>query len=283
MAKKWRIPGLSFSWKRASGLTSLRQKIAKATGIPTTAGGWRRKFGPFGLFWLFGGMGTQMAHFFVHCPQCGLKSNINASSVGTMRKCQNCGNKFIITQPPPAPAGSSLGGCVIGLFALLGVGAVVVLGCCGFGMIGSAGRVAPPPATPAAPVSTSPASAGSQTSDRVPVAETTPMPTEAPPAEPMPTEPMPTEPKPEIPAAAPAFDATTIAFAPAETAERTRAFKSTDGKFSVEAVLLAMRNEVVHLRRVDNGNVIEVPMDKLANSDRIWIRKIASTDRIKGR
>lgn len=48
--KKFRIPGLSFSWKRAFGITSLKRKIAKATGIPTTRSGRRNKFGKiFGI------------------------------------------------------------------------------------------------------------------------------------------------------------------------------------------------------------------------------------------
>ncbi len=34
MAKKSGIPGLSFSWKRALGVTEFKKKIAKATGIP---------------------------------------------------------------------------------------------------------------------------------------------------------------------------------------------------------------------------------------------------------
>ena len=41
MAKKKGIPGLSFSWKRALGITSAKRKIAKATGIPTTKQGRR--------------------------------------------------------------------------------------------------------------------------------------------------------------------------------------------------------------------------------------------------
>lgn len=36
MARKSAIPGLSFSWKRALGITAAKRKIAKATGIPTT-------------------------------------------------------------------------------------------------------------------------------------------------------------------------------------------------------------------------------------------------------
>lgn len=39
------IPGLSFSWKRAVGLTRLRQNIARKTGIPTTRSGIERKIG----------------------------------------------------------------------------------------------------------------------------------------------------------------------------------------------------------------------------------------------
>ena len=45
MAKKKGIPGLSFSWKRALGITSAKKKIAKATGIPTTKQGRRAKVG----------------------------------------------------------------------------------------------------------------------------------------------------------------------------------------------------------------------------------------------
>lgn len=43
--KKKGIPGLSFSWKRALGITSAKRKIAKATGIPTTRQGRRSKVG----------------------------------------------------------------------------------------------------------------------------------------------------------------------------------------------------------------------------------------------
>ncbi len=44
MAKKSGIPGLSFSWKRATGITAAKRSIAKATGIPTTKSGRQRKF-----------------------------------------------------------------------------------------------------------------------------------------------------------------------------------------------------------------------------------------------
>ena len=41
MAKKSMIPG--FSWKRATGVSSVKRKVAKATGIPTTKSGRKRK------------------------------------------------------------------------------------------------------------------------------------------------------------------------------------------------------------------------------------------------
>ena len=45
MAMKKGITGLSFSCKRALGITSAKRKIAKATGIPTTKQGRRAKVG----------------------------------------------------------------------------------------------------------------------------------------------------------------------------------------------------------------------------------------------
>ena len=39
------VPGLSFSWKRAIGLTRLENKISRETGIPTSRAGRQRKVG----------------------------------------------------------------------------------------------------------------------------------------------------------------------------------------------------------------------------------------------
>ena len=50
-----KIPGLSFSFKRAIGFTALRQKIARKIGVPTTKMGLERKMGGFLLKSLFGG------------------------------------------------------------------------------------------------------------------------------------------------------------------------------------------------------------------------------------
>lgn len=40
-----RIPGVSFSLKRAVGLTALRQKASRKIGVPTTKQGLERKVG----------------------------------------------------------------------------------------------------------------------------------------------------------------------------------------------------------------------------------------------
>ena len=45
MNNKFKIPGVSFSWKRALGITQLKQKIARETGIPTSKQGIERKGG----------------------------------------------------------------------------------------------------------------------------------------------------------------------------------------------------------------------------------------------
>lgn len=39
------IPGLSFSLKRALGITQAKQKIAKETGVPMSKAGLERKIG----------------------------------------------------------------------------------------------------------------------------------------------------------------------------------------------------------------------------------------------
>ena len=49
-----RIPGLSFSWKRALGITQVKQKIARQTGIPTSKADIERKIGKMIFESLFG-------------------------------------------------------------------------------------------------------------------------------------------------------------------------------------------------------------------------------------
>ena len=48
------ISGLSFSWKRALGITQAKQQISRKTGIPTTKAGMERKSGNALLKALFG-------------------------------------------------------------------------------------------------------------------------------------------------------------------------------------------------------------------------------------
>lgn len=48
------IPGLSFSWKRALGITQAKQKVSRQTGIPTTKVGLERKIGNILLRAIFG-------------------------------------------------------------------------------------------------------------------------------------------------------------------------------------------------------------------------------------
>lgn len=40
-----KIPGISFSLKRAVGISALKQKVSKVTGIPLTRQGLERKIG----------------------------------------------------------------------------------------------------------------------------------------------------------------------------------------------------------------------------------------------
>lgn len=56
MAKKqsFNIPGVSFSWKRALGITKAKQQFSRETGIPTSKSGIERKIGNTILKALFG-------------------------------------------------------------------------------------------------------------------------------------------------------------------------------------------------------------------------------------
>ena len=54
MKKKSSIPGLSFSLKRALGITQFNQKVSRETGITLTRGGIERKIGSTIVKMLFG-------------------------------------------------------------------------------------------------------------------------------------------------------------------------------------------------------------------------------------
>lgn len=48
------IPGLSFSWRRALGITKAKREFTKSTGIPTTKSGIERKIGSVIIKAIFG-------------------------------------------------------------------------------------------------------------------------------------------------------------------------------------------------------------------------------------
>ncbi len=45
MGRKKGIPGVSFSWKRATGLSNAKSKLSRDLGVPLTRAGRQRKFG----------------------------------------------------------------------------------------------------------------------------------------------------------------------------------------------------------------------------------------------
>ena len=49
-----KVPGVTFSWKRALGISQAKQKIARETGIPLTKSGLERKIGSTIIKTLFG-------------------------------------------------------------------------------------------------------------------------------------------------------------------------------------------------------------------------------------
>lgn len=104
--KKFRIPGVSFSWKRALGVTRAKQKIARVTGIPTTREGRRRKFGPYGL-WMLG-------------------STTRSSTRSTSRRAARTDSPF--AEPSQGGVGNALTGCLVLL-----VGSMFF--CCGCPML----------------------------------------------------------------------------------------------------------------------------------------------------
>lgn len=49
-----KIPGVSFSWKKALGITNAKRQIARKMGIPTTKAGFERKIGSAIIKSIFG-------------------------------------------------------------------------------------------------------------------------------------------------------------------------------------------------------------------------------------
>ncbi len=64
------------------------------------------------------------------CPNCGLKFNARTTSIGTMRRCQGCGHKFVLHEAPTPPATGCLQ-ALTGLVVLAGISVVAIFVCCG--------------------------------------------------------------------------------------------------------------------------------------------------------
>jgi hypothetical protein len=199
MAKRkgFRIPGLSFSWKRASGLTAARQKFARATGVPTTRQGMKRKLGFYGL----GLIGSLLSR-----------------------------NRQPAT--PDANVAASGCGCISGMLSL----SLLALMCGGVVMIWSL-------ALDLVPVELKkPRQKAAQT--HVAASPTPSRPTLIPEAEATPA----------LPVGNP----------------KKRTWTSTAGT-SLDAEFVSMANGEVKLRKED-GSVLPVPLDKLSESDRQWVK-----------
>lgn len=73
MSRKKIIPGLSFSWKRAIGISSEKAKLSREIGVPLTRSGRQRKIGRatgciFPAIAIVAGLifaGVEVSHFIV--------------------------------------------------------------------------------------------------------------------------------------------------------------------------------------------------------------------------
>lgn len=69
-----------------------------------------------------------MAYGSGHCPQCGVKFNVRETSIGTVRRCQACGFKFVVQAAPS----TGCSGCVVAIVGVVAVVAVLFVVCAGF-------------------------------------------------------------------------------------------------------------------------------------------------------
>jgi hypothetical protein len=71
-----------------------------------------------------------------NCPRCGIKINFQESSIGTLRRCQSCGQEFVLTAAPSSGCATAVMGLVIG-------GAIAVTACGGLLFLIGATMVVP--------------------------------------------------------------------------------------------------------------------------------------------
>jgi len=57
-----------------------------------------------------------------------------------------------------------------------------------------------------------------------------------------------------------------------------RTWTSADGNFTVEAKLIKVAGPLVHLQRKDNGRVIQVPISRISQKDRSFVKSVSSGD-----
>jgi hypothetical protein len=53
-----------------------------------------------------------------------------------------------------------------------------------------------------------------------------------------------------------------------------RLWTSSDGKFTVQATLVERSSDSIHIKRVDNGKVITVLIDKLSEADTAYLMQL---------
>ena len=92
-----------------------------------------------------------MPYAYGFCPNCGVKYNVRASSIGTVKRCEACGTKFIVPAPAPSPpSASGCGTCLVVMLATVGLGVVLV--CAGVGFLGLNANPVPQARNPPAPI-----------------------------------------------------------------------------------------------------------------------------------
>ncbi len=196
--------------------------------------------------------------------------------------CLNCGHEWEPSAARLQSSSSGGGSCLWALFIAVAIGGIGSLMMCGgFMLLGSfsANQAANQPN--AKPIQT--AKAETRPTVKVPakpLSEPMSEPTvaSAPVLTPLPA-PEPTVLPTPVPSAP---DPPKETFDALQLAERTREFVSADKKFTVEAVFISLDGDTVTLRRVETSKSLEVPITKLSNADRVWIRRIHAEDKKNG-
>lgn len=263
--------GFSWSWKRATGLSSAKGKLSRAIGIPLTRSGRERKIGRvvgilgLGLLGLTRGSG-QAAQPTVSggqqtCGDCGHVWTPRGGKLYSPR-CPNCGKSF--TNITIQNTGSGCGGCI----AVCVVFGVMFAVCAGVLSLSRKTGPQPQPTTQPSPQTRAEAKSPSAKNNAL---EPTPKPLDEVPLqsksenkpEPVATRkqdpPRPTEQKPPEPAHT-------------TSGRELRTWHDSSGSFSSTARLKSVANGKVHLVKEDGSEII-VPMERLSDDDKTYIRK----------